>query len=153
VTVSGLDFGVGEHTATVGLNGAGRGDVGVCFSLSWTSATTLACLSNESRNILMVATVTVAVMSGTGQLIFSFDGALPFTPLSAAVRKWSCLCSSGRKQGCGQRRSKRQRHSHDKWAELRHCRPNGDGLARHGGCVPQQCVDFRDDGRVCPTSV
>jgi hypothetical protein len=81
VTVSGLNFGVGEHTATVGLNGAGRGDVGVCFSSSWTSATTLACLSNESRSILMVAGVTVAVVSGTGQLISSFDGALPFTPL------------------------------------------------------------------------
>ncbi len=81
MTVSGLDFGVGEHTATVGLNGAERGHVGLCFSSSWTSATTLACLSNESRNILMVASVTVAVVSGTGQLIFSFDGALPFTPL------------------------------------------------------------------------
>jgi hypothetical protein len=79
VTVSGLNFGVGEHTATVGLNGAERGDVGLCFSSSWTSATTLACLSNES--MLNVASVTVAVVSGTGQLIFSFDGALPFTPL------------------------------------------------------------------------
>ncbi len=81
VTVSGLNFGVGEHTATAGLKGAERGDVGVCFSSSWTSATTLACLSNESRDILMVASVTVAVVSGTGHLIFSFDGALPFTPL------------------------------------------------------------------------
>jgi hypothetical protein len=80
VTVSGLNFGVGEHTATAGLNGAGRGDVGLCFSSSWTSATTLACLSNESRRILMVASVSVAGVSGTGQLIFSFDGALPFTP-------------------------------------------------------------------------
>jgi hypothetical protein len=79
VTVSGLNFGVSEHTATAGLNGAGRGDVGLCFSASWTSATTLACLSNESRNILIVASATVAVVSGTGQLIFSFDGALPFT--------------------------------------------------------------------------
>jgi hypothetical protein len=81
VTVSGLNFGVGEHTATAGLNGAGRGDVVLCFSSSWTSATTLACLSNESRNILIVASVTVAVVSCTGQPIFSFDGALPFTPL------------------------------------------------------------------------
>jgi hypothetical protein len=81
VTLTGLNFGVGEHTATAGLNVAGRGDVTLCFSSSWTSATTLACLSNESRNILMVACVTVAVVSGTGQLVFSFDGALPFTPL------------------------------------------------------------------------
>jgi hypothetical protein len=135
VTVSGLDFGVGEHTATAGLQGAGRGDIGVCFSSSWTSATTLACLSHESGVILMGASVTVAVITGTGKPIFSFDGALPFTPLSAAVRKWSCLCSAGRKQRCAQRRSERQRHSHDQWAELLQRRPNGDGLARHGGCV------------------
>jgi hypothetical protein len=76
VTVSGLDFGVGEHSATAGLERAGRGDVGVCFSSSWTSATTLACLSNESRDILMGASVTVAAVSGTGAPSFSFDGAL-----------------------------------------------------------------------------
>jgi hypothetical protein len=76
VTVSGLDFGVGEHTATAGLERAGRGDVGVCFSSSWTSATTLACLSNESSDILMGASVTVATVSGTGKPIFSFDGVL-----------------------------------------------------------------------------
>jgi hypothetical protein len=81
VTVSGLNFGVAEHTATAALSGAGSGDVGLCFSSSWTSLTTLACLSNESRNILTVASVTVAVVSGTGQLIFSFDGALPFMPV------------------------------------------------------------------------
>jgi hypothetical protein len=71
LTVSGLNFGVGEHTATAGL-----GDVGVCFSSSWTSATTLACLSNESSDILMGASVTVAAVSGTGTPIFSFDGVL-----------------------------------------------------------------------------
>ncbi len=113
VTVSGLNFGVGEHTATAGLERAGRGDVGVCFSSSWTSATTLACLSKESSDILMGVSVTVAAVSGTGKPILSFDGALPHTPLSTAVRKWFCLCSAGHKQGCGQRRSERQQHSHD----------------------------------------
>jgi hypothetical protein len=89
VTVSGLDFGVGEHTATAGLERAGSGDVGVCFSSSWTSATTLACLSNESSDMLMGASVTVAAVSGTGKPIFSFDGALCLTP------RYQLPCGSG----------------------------------------------------------
>jgi hypothetical protein len=86
VTVSGLNFGVGEHTATTGLKGGGRGDHSVCFTSSWTSATALACFSNEFCDILVVA-LTVAALSSTGKPIFSFDGALPHTPVSAT--RWS----------------------------------------------------------------
>ena len=108
VTISGISFVTVDLTATASLATAD-----VCGSSAWTSATTLACLSHDSGVILMGASVTVAVVSGTGKPSFSFDGALPFAPLSDAVQKWSCLCSAGREQGCDQRRSERQRHSHD----------------------------------------
>jgi len=75
VTVSGLAFGVGEQTATAGLERGGGGDLGVCFTSAWTSATTVACLSNAIGDLFKAATVTLALVSGTGKPIFSFDAA------------------------------------------------------------------------------
>jgi len=75
VTVTGLGFGVGEHTATAGLERGGAGDLGVCLTSSWTSATTLGCRSNAFADLFQATSVTVASKSGTGQPVFSFDAA------------------------------------------------------------------------------
>jgi len=96
VTVSGLNFGVGEHTATAGLERGGGGDLGVCFTSSWTSATTLACRSNAFGDVFQSASVTVASVSGTGKPVFSFDAAVASdVQLNAPLSGYASVTVSG----------------------------------------------------------
>jgi len=77
LTVTGLNFGIGEHTATAGLERGGVNDRGVCLTASWTTSTTLMCLSNELGDLFRIATVTVGALVGTARnVIFSFDAAV-----------------------------------------------------------------------------
>jgi hypothetical protein len=76
LTVSGLNFGVGEQTASLSLERGGRNDLGVCLTASWLSSTTVACLSNPLGDLFRAATMTVNEFVGTGVAIFSFDAAV-----------------------------------------------------------------------------
>jgi len=76
VTVFGLDFGVGEHTVTAALEQGGEGTLGVCVTSSWSSATSVACLSNPIGDLFKAAGLSVNTVSGTGLAVFSFDTAL-----------------------------------------------------------------------------
>jgi len=76
VTVSGLNFGVGEHTATAGLEMGGAGNVGSCSTSSWTSATSAMCQTAGITDKFGFAQLTVGSVAGTGRAVYSFDGAV-----------------------------------------------------------------------------
>jgi hypothetical protein len=68
LTVSGLNFGCGDHTATAAVA------LISCATSSWISATSLACRSAaQTIAVRGVATVSVGSITGTGQPVFSFD--------------------------------------------------------------------------------
>jgi hypothetical protein len=160
VTISGLSFGTAGPTATASLTTADA-----CGSSAWTSATTAAC-APQAYGGSGVARAAVSVSGVVGTLTgqFSFDGAPQSTALhcaallsAAARRGMERLCCSA---GCehdfvhfGQPCAERRRRSHDQRAELRHGRPDSDGLADDGGRVRQQRLDVGDDGGLCAASL
>jgi len=90
VTVSGLDFGGYDLSVTAALSEA------ACLTSSWTSATTVACLSSASYQRALASTVTVGVSAGTHLRWHSFDAAvLSYTNLNSAVSGGSFVSVSG----------------------------------------------------------
>ena len=71
VTVTGLQFGLSEYTASAAVSAE------ACVTSSWQSSTSLACLGSFSRSSggqsTRVTEVTVGGFVGTGLDIFSFD--------------------------------------------------------------------------------
>ena len=70
MTVSGLDFGAGELTATSAL------EMVACSTSSWTSATTIACVSSSASTMFGLSAVSVGGVAGTSAPVFSFDAAV-----------------------------------------------------------------------------
>ena len=70
VTVSGLSFGLSEATMSGSLASA------VCVSSSWSSSTSLTCLSGAAIEVHAFMSATVNAAVGTGCSIFTFDGML-----------------------------------------------------------------------------
>ena len=71
VTVAGLDFGQTDHTATGAIVTA------ACGSSSWSSATSVTCLSGPAQlDALRYAQMSVGGVAGTGRTGFSFDAAV-----------------------------------------------------------------------------
>jgi hypothetical protein len=67
VTVTGLQFGIGEHSATVGV------EMAACLTSAWTSMTSVGCLGSGLAQIFGYSGVTVGGIAGTGEPVFSFD--------------------------------------------------------------------------------
>ena len=68
VTVTGLNFGYSEYTATAMLSSA------VCMTSSWASTTTVVCLSSSVYQSGAPAALTVGSLVSTGLQGFTFDG-------------------------------------------------------------------------------
>ena len=74
VTVSGLSFGLSEHTATASMSSV------PCVTSAWQSSTSLQCLASDARSsggqLMHTSEVTVSGFVGTGLELFSFDAAV-----------------------------------------------------------------------------
>ena len=71
-TISGLDFGAFELTATVSLEYEADH---TCSSASWTSSTVVACaVRGQGYRAGLGTYITVATVAGTRSAAFSFDG-------------------------------------------------------------------------------
>ena len=72
LTISGLDFGAFELTATASLEYEADH---TCSSASWTSSTVVACaVRGQGYRAGLGAYITVATVAGTQSAAFSFDG-------------------------------------------------------------------------------
>ena len=71
VTVTGLNFGGGNHSATGSLEASV-----LCSTSLWSALTSLTCLSNPVPRLFGVALLTVGALAGTGLPIFTAD--VPF---------------------------------------------------------------------------
>jgi hypothetical protein len=85
VTVSGLDFGFADATATFGLG------VSSCLTTAWASATSAACLMAPGNSPLTEALATVSTIVGTQTSVFSYDG-MPSVSCAVAVDLPSLHC-------------------------------------------------------------
>ena len=68
VTVTGLNFGYSELTASSAVGGV------LCGSSSWSSDTSVACEVGMSTSLSTTLEVTVGAAVGTGRDLFSYDG-------------------------------------------------------------------------------
>mgnify|MGYP002831402822 CR=1 FL=1 len=109
VTVSGLSFGLAEHTATAAVGSE------PCVTVSWSSLTSLACLGLPMRSaggqLMSTLEVTVSGFVGTGLELFSFDapaasdalrnapltgdGSVTVAGLSFGVREYTATAALG----------------------------------------------------------
>jgi len=91
VTVSGLYFAAFDLSPTAVLG------TGVCGTASWTSSTSVHCLSSGASLPPAFAPVTVNSIVGTGANVFTFDGLLcvmlaPFaSPVDGFKNRWQLL--------------------------------------------------------------
>jgi hypothetical protein len=72
VTVSGLSFGLSEHTSSLAVG------LAECSTSSWSSSTTIRCLNSAAHVSFPVLDVSVSASVGTGLDLFTFDGMVCF---------------------------------------------------------------------------
>ena len=70
VTITGLSFGLTNHTLSANLM------VDICNTAAWSSATSLLCLAGKTSAIWGDASITIAATVGTGSPVFTFDAAI-----------------------------------------------------------------------------
>lgn len=68
VTLSGVNFLSAGSTMTVRVASA------VCLTTSWSTVTSVACVLRSTSSASPNAVVTIGISSGTGVVVFSFDG-------------------------------------------------------------------------------
>ena len=104
VTVSGLNFGSSIYTATAALGSA------PCQTSSWTSGTSVACLTGVMIREVQTAELTVGGVVGTGYHIFTFDA-----PAASYVARCRANLAPGRQEKRERKRCGRCTRARWRW--------------------------------------
>jgi hypothetical protein len=166
LTILGAQFGTADTSPSAYVTGQ------PCATTSWTTATQLVCAapapilasgtSAVTRPTLSALTARFCRCGSRGVDQSQHEHWEPRLHLrwrvatSRSARRVLAsviVGSAGCEHDTGKRSAERRRRGHDQRVELRHGRPDGDGLADDGGRVRQQRLDVGDSGRVRAASV